>query len=249
MITHVKLACECLIAMLILVQGLAIAEGKVITRNTISSGHVLRVCADPNNMPFSNHAEQGFENRLAKILGQTLHKQVKYTWWAQRRGFLRATLNANQCDLVMGLPSEDSMVLTTAPYYRSSYVVIYRADRNYAIHSLDDLQLKKLRIGVHLIGNNSPPPAIVLAHHGIINNLVGYNIYGDYRQPNPPLQLIKAVVKGDIDVAIVWGPMAGYFAKHEPIDLTIVPLVNTAHDNLPFEFSIAVCRLSTLFAP
>ena len=236
----VRLARHCLLAMLILMQGLAIAEDNVTKGNSVNSGHVLRVCADPNNMPFSNHSEQGFENKLAKILGKSLQKQVEYTWWAQRRGFIRATLNANQCDVVMGLPSEDNMVLTTMPYYRSSYVLMYRADRKYAIHTLDDPQLKKLRIGVHLIGNNSPPPAIALAHRGNINNVIGYNIYGDYRQPNPPLQLIKAVVNGDIDAAIVWGPLAGYFAKHVAIDLTIVPLVNTAHDGLPFAFSIAV---------
>lgn len=236
----VKLARHCVLAMLILMQGLAIAEDKVTKGNSIGANQILRVCADPNNMPFSNHAENGFENKLAKIIGKSLHKQVEYTWWPQRRGFIRATLNANKCDVVMGLPSEDNMVLTTMPYYRSSYVLMYRADRKYAIHSLNDPQLKKLRIGVHLIGNNSPPPAIALAHRGIINNVVGYNIYGDYRQPNPPLQIIKAVVNGDIDAAIVWGPMAGYFAKHEAIELTIVPLVNTAQDDLPFAFSIAV---------
>ncbi|OIQ70933.1 bacterial extracellular solute-binding protein, family 3 [mine drainage metagenome] len=140
----------------------------------------------------------------------------------------------------MGLPSQDGMALTTAPYYRSSYVLVYRADRNYGIRSLDDPKLKHLRIGVHLIGNNSPPPAIALAHRGIMDNVVGYNIYGDYRQGNPPLRLIKAVAQGDIDVAIVWGPMAGYFAKHEPVSLTIVPLVNSAQDGLPFAFSIAL---------
>ena len=235
-----KLAHYGLLAILILLQPPAMANDKVNAGTGVDTGHVLRVCADPNNLPFSNHAEQGFENQLATLLGQALNERVEYTWWAQRRGFLRATLNAGRCDVVMGLPSQDGMALTTRPYYRSSYVLVYRADRNYGIHSLDDSKLKHLRIGVHLIGNNSPPPAIALAHRGIIENVVGYNIYGDYRQANPPLRLIKAVAQGDIDVAIVWGPMAGYFAKHEPVSLTIVPLVNSAQDGLPFAFSIAL---------
>lgn len=227
------------LAILILLQTPAIAKDQATIGTDVHTSNVLRVCADPNNMPFSNHAEQGFENRIAKILGQTLNKQVEYTWWPQRRGFLRETLKADRCDVVIGLPSQDNMVLTTMPYYRSCFVLVFRAERNYAIRSLDDPTLKKLRIGVHLIGNNSPPPAIELAHRGIINNVVGYNIYGDYRQPNPPLELIKAVAHGDIDVAIIWGPMAGYFAKHEPIHLTVVPLVNSTKDELPFAFSIA----------
>lgn len=235
-----KLAYYCLLAMLILLQTPAQADDKDNAGADVGHDRVLRVCADPNNLPFSNRAGQGFENRLAKLLGQALNERVEYTWWAQRRGFLRATLNAGRCDVVMGLPSQDSMALTTAPYYRSSYVLVYRTDRHYGINSLDDLKLKHLRIGVHLIGNNSPPPAIALAHRGIIDNVVGYNIYGDYRKANPPLRLIKAVVQGDIDVAIVWGPMAGYFAKHEPVALTIAPLVNLTQDGLPFAFSIGL---------
>ena len=229
-----------LFVILIIMQTPVFADDQLPTRGDINKTQILRVCADPNNMPFSNHAEQGFENKLAHILGDALNKQVEYTWWPQRRGFLRATLNSDRCDVVMGIPSQDGMALTTMPYYRSTYVLVYRSERKYDIGSLDHPLLKHLRIGVHLIGNNSPPPAIELAHRGIINNVVGYNIYGDYRLPNPPLELIKAVANGDIDVAIIWGPMAGYFAKHEPIDLTVVPLKSTSNVQLPFEFSISV---------
>ncbi len=230
----------CLLTMLAVSLPPAMANDKPRSGTNASNGHVLRVCADPNNLPFSNQAGQGFENKLAKLLGQTLNERVEYTWWPQRRGFLRATLDAGLCDVVMGLPSQDTMVLPTDPYYRSSYVLVYRTDRKYGIHSLDDPKLKHLRIGVHLIGNNSPPPAIALAHRGMIDNVVGYNIYGDYRKANPPLKLIKAVAQGDIDIAIVWGPMAGYFAKHEAIALSIFPLINTAQDGLPFTFSIGL---------
>jgi len=231
-----KLSQYCLLAMLILLQAPAWSNNKA----NADANRVLRVCADPNNLPFSNQAGQGFENRLAELLGQTLGEKVEYTWWAQRRGFLRETLNAGRCDVVMGLPSTDTMALTTQPYYRSSYVLVYRTDRDYEIRSLDDPKLKHLRIGVHLIGNNSPPPAIALARRGITDNVVGYSIYGDYREANPPLKLVKAVAHGDIDVAIVWGPMAGYFAKQEPVALTIAPLANSAQDELPFAFSISL---------
>lgn len=204
------------------------------------STNTLRVCADPNNLPFSNYAGQGFENQLAGLLAHTLGKQVEYTWWAQRRGFLRSTLNAGRCDVVMGLPSAMPQALTTQPYYRTSYVLVSRADRDYNIRSLDDPKLKHLRIGVHLIGNNSPPPALALAQRGITNNVVGYSIYGDYRQANPPSQLVEAVAHGDIDIAVVWGPFAGYFAKYQSMPLTITTLANSKADELPFQFSISL---------
>ncbi|MGZ5006711.1 MAG: substrate-binding domain-containing protein [Methylobacter sp.] len=208
--------------------------------NQAAANHALRVCADPNNLPFSNQAGQGFENRLAELLARSLGRKVEYTWHAQRRGFLRETLNAGLCDVVMGLPSQDDKALTTQPYYRSSYVLVYRADRHYRIRSLDDSKLRHLRIGVHLIGDNSPPPALALARRGIIDNVVGYSIYGDYTEPNPPLQLVKGVAQGDIDAAVVWGPMAGYFAKDGPVPLTIVPLAGNKQDKLPFDFSVSL---------
>ncbi|MDD5494576.1 MAG: transporter substrate-binding domain-containing protein [Dehalococcoidia bacterium] len=153
--------------MLILLQ----ASGCVDNPVADEANCVLRVCADPNNLPFSNQAGQGFENRLAELLGQTLGEKVEYTWWAQRRGFLRESLNAGRCDVVMGLPSKDDKALTTHPYYGSSYVLVYRTDRDYGIHSIDDAKLKHLRIGVHLIGNNNPPPAIALARRGMTDNV------------------------------------------------------------------------------
>ena len=223
-----------LLLMLVLLQTPAWSDEQV------DANRVLRVCADPNNLPFSNQAGQGFENRLAELLAQSLGQTVEYTWRAQRRGFLRETLNAGLCDVVMGLPSKDDKALTTHPYYRSSYVLVYRSDHDYGIRSLDDPKLKRLRIGVHLIGNNSPPPALALARRGMTDNVVSYSIYGDYSEANPPLQLVKGVAQGDIDVAIVWGPMAGYFAKDEPVPLTIVPLTYSQQDRLPLAFSISL---------
>ena len=201
---------------------------------------VLRVCADPNNLPYSNAAGEGFENQLAELLAQSMGREVEYTWWAQRRGFIRNTLKAGRCDVVMGLPNGFDQALTTHPYYQSSYVMVYRKDRGYDLQSLADPLLDKLKIGVHLVGEGISPPAEVLARRGVIQNVVGYSIFGDYSQPNPPARLIEAVVKEDIDVAVAWGPLAGYFARQSADALEVIALPQSADPNLPFRFSISI---------
>jgi mxaJ protein len=204
---------------------------------------VLRVCADPNNLPFSNAAEQGFENKIAHVVAGDMHARVEYTWWAQRRGFLRNTLKAHDCDVVLGLPSSIDMAATTRPYYRSTYVFVSRKDRNLHVTSFDDEGLGKLRIGVQLIGDDgaNAPPAHALANRGIVDNVRGYTVYGDYRKPNPPARILDAVVGGEIDLAVVWGPLAGYFAKRQAVPLDVVP-VSPEIDLpfLPFVFDIAM---------
>lgn len=183
----------------------------------------LRVCADPNNLPFSNERGEGFENKIASLIARDLDAHLTYTWWAQRRGFVRSTLRDGLCDLVIGVPAGYDPMLTTRPYYRSTYVFVTREDKQLAIVSLDDPRLRTMRVGVHLIGNDgfNVPPAHALARRGIVSNVIGYTIYGDYSEPNPPARLIDAVASGAIDVAIAWGPLAGYFAPHEPIPLKI----------------------------
>jgi mxaJ protein len=172
-----------------------------------------------------------------------MHARVEYTWWAQRRGFLRNTLKAKSCDVVMGLPTAIDMAATTRPYYRSTYVFVTRADRKLKIESLDDPILKTLRIGVQIIGDDgaNAPPAHALAARGVIGNVRGYTVYGDYTQPNPPARIVDAVVRNEIDVAVVWGPLAGYFAKHERTALTLTP-VSPEIDLpfLPFVYDIAM---------
>ncbi|CCD91603.1 putative methanol oxidation protein [Bradyrhizobium sp. ORS 375] len=203
----------------------------------------LRVCADPNNLPFSNQAGEGFENKLAQMVARTLGWSVTYTWWAQRRGFVRQTLKAGLCDVVMGVPAHYDLVETTKPYYRSSYVFISRAERRLDLSSLDDPRLHALSIGVHLIGDdgNNPPPAHALGQEGIIDNVRGYPIYGDYRQPNPPARLIDAVSAGEIDVAAAWGPLAGYFAKQSSVPLAVTPIDDDGRfAPLRFRFAIAM---------
>jgi mxaJ protein len=196
------------------------------TTAAAASDRELRVCADPNNLPFSNSAEAGFENRLAAMVAEHFGQQVTYTWWAQRRGFIRNTLKAGRCDVVMGVPSGYDLVETTKPYYRSSYVFVTRQDRHLDLSSLLDPRLHHLAIGVHLIGDdgNNPPPAQALGEQGIVDNVRGYSIYGDYRQADPPARLIEAVESGSLDVAAAWGPLAGYFAQRSPVPLTVTPI-------------------------
>jgi quinoprotein dehydrogenase-associated probable ABC transporter substrate-binding protein len=203
---------------------------------------ILRVTSDPNNLPFSNEKREGFENRIAELIAKELGAELRYSWRAQRRGFFRETLKEDRADLVLGVPARFDMALTTAPYYRSSYVFVFRKDRNLRIQSLDDPALHKLKIGVQMIGNDetNTPPAHALAHRGIVDNVVGYTLYGDYRDPNPPARIVDAVVKGEIDVAVVWGPLAGYFAKQAAVPLEVVPVSPAADPNLPFTFSIAM---------
>lgn len=203
----------------------------------------LRVCADPNNLPFSNQQQQGFENRIADLVARDLGAKLSYVWWAQRRGFVRNTINQNQCDLLVGVPASFERTRPTIPYYRSTYVFVTRSDRHLTIDSFDDPQLKKLRVGVQLIGDDgiNTPPAHALANRGIIRNVKGYTVYADYREPNPPARIIDAVARGDIDVAVAWGPLAGYFAQREPVPLNLRP-VSPQIDLpfLPFVFDISM---------
>jgi quinoprotein dehydrogenase-associated probable ABC transporter substrate-binding protein len=204
----------------------------------------FRVCADPNNLPFSNRAQAGFENRIAQLFARDLGDTLTYDWLAQSRGFARKTLGTGECDVIMGVPAHDyDPVMVTKPYYSSTYVFVYRADRGWHITSFDDTLLKHVKIGIHLTGgdNANPPPAMALAARGIIDNVEGFPIIGDYAQPNPPARLIDAVANGTVDVAIVWGPLAGYFAPREPVKLTIQPV--TPHvdaSGVPFVFDIAM---------
>jgi mxaJ protein len=211
---------------------------------TSEAGRVLRVCADPNNLPFSNQRQEGLENRLAELLARELKATVQYTWWAQRRGFIRNTLKAGLCDVVLGVPTDFELALTTRPYYRSSYVFVSRKDRGLKLRSLDDAALRSLKIGVHLVGDDmsNTPPAHALARRGIIDNVAGYTLYGDYTQDSPPSALIEAVRRGEVDVAIVWGPLAGYFAKREGPALELVPVrpSKDAATGLPFVFDISL---------
>jgi quinoprotein dehydrogenase-associated probable ABC transporter substrate-binding protein len=203
----------------------------------------LRVCADPNNLPFSNRQGKGFENELATLIAHDLGVPVTYTWLPQRRGFIRNTLKAKACDVVMGEPVGFELARVTRPYYRSTYAFVTRADRKLELRSFDDPQLAKLRIGVHAVGDDyaNVPPAMALARRGLQDHIVGYSIYGDYSQPDPPRDLIDAVARGDIDAAIAWGPLAGYFARHSSVPLVVTP-IESNEPGMSFAIGLAVRR-------
>jgi mxaJ protein len=214
----------------------------VVQNATAEEQRVLRIAADPNNLPFSNERLEGFENKIAELIARELHCKIEYHWRAQRRGFFRETLKSGDVDLVMGVPAHFDMALTTAPYYRSSYVFVSRVDRNPHVSSFDDPQLRNLKVGVQLVGNDGidTPPAHALAARGIVNNVVGFTLYGDYSQRNPPARVIDAVTNGDVDIAIAWGPLAGYFAKHSKIPLEITPVTPEQDGPLRFAFDVSL---------
>ncbi|AZO03082.1 MAG: quinoprotein dehydrogenase-associated putative ABC transporter substrate-binding protein [Mesorhizobium sp.] len=205
--------------------ALGIAALALLLLPATAGARELRVCADPNNLPFSNAAGQGFENRIAQIIADDLGAKLTYTWWAQRRGFVRNTLKAGLCDLVPGTPANLEMLRTTTPYYRSSYVFVTR-QHSPDVTSFNDPRLRDLRIGVQLIGDDgaNSPPVQALGRRGIVGHLIGYPVYGDYSAPNPPARIVDAVASGEIDVAVVWGPLAGYFAQKQRVPLRITPV-------------------------
>jgi quinoprotein dehydrogenase-associated probable ABC transporter substrate-binding protein len=194
-------------------------------------------------LPYSNQLQEGFENKIAALLAREFNQEISYVWWPQRRGFLRNTLTAGVCDVVMGVPEKYDPVLTTQPYYRSTYVFVYPKGMGAQLSSFDDPRLRQLKIGVHLIGDDyaNSPPAHLLSQKGIINNVVGYSVFGNYGEDSPPGKIISAVASGEINVAIVWGPIAGYFAKKQSTPLTLTPVsLDADSPTLPLSYTIAL---------
>jgi mxaJ protein len=207
----------------------------------------LTVCADPNNLPFSNRAGEGFENKLVALLAKDMGRDVSYVWWAQRRGYVRNTLNEEKCDVWPGVAAGVDRLATTRPYYRSTYVFVTRARDGLTGLTFDDDRLRSLTIGVQMIGDNAmnTPPAHSLARRGLTQNVRGYMLYGDYTKPNPPADIVRAVEQSDVDVAVVWGPLAGYFASRSPIALRIEPVspaLDTAQYPMTFQIAMGVRR-------
>ena len=233
-------------------RGLGLTAAAVAIAVTAGSGSVtrppLRVCADPNNLPFSNAAGEGFENRIVALLARDLGAEVDYTWWAQRRGAVRNTLNAGECDVIPGMASSGGMTGTTDPYYRSTYVFVSRADRRLgSLSSLEDPRLRTLRVGVQLVGDDgaNPPPAMSLSRRGIVDNVRGFMVYGNYADVAPQSPVVDAVGRGDVDVAIVWGPTAGYFAAKQAVPMVLTPVtpwLDGPQSPMVFDVSMGVRR-------
>jgi len=205
------------------------------------ASHVLRVCAEPDNLPYSRRDGSGFENRIAALVAGALGARLEYVWTPPSRGFVRKTLGANLCDVLVGVPSGYAPVLTTRPYYRSSYVFVSRADeRSAPLRRFDDDRLARLRIGVQVLDNEAmaAPPGQALARAGAIDNVVGYTLYG---QGPPAERITDAVAGGALDAALLWGPQAGYFAQREAVPLRVERAEPPdGMDPSALEFSIAM---------
>jgi quinoprotein dehydrogenase-associated probable ABC transporter substrate-binding protein len=211
----------CTALLLLLSQGaaaLAVDQPEAVDRSA------LRVCSDPGNMPFSNVKGEGFENKIAELLAAKLGVPVRYTWFPQATGFLRNTLRARRCDLVIGIASGAELVLSTNPYYRSTYVMVTRKADTLDADRLDDPRLKSLKIG--LIAGT--PPAGVAARNGLMANVRPYDLLVDTRYDSPSHRMVDDLASGKIDVALLWGPLGGYFAAQHGDQLTVTPLLHEA---------------------
>jgi len=223
-----------------LVIGLALLLGPT---SAGRAAPTLRVCADPNNLPFSNDRHEGFEDRIAALLAADMGQPLEFSWGIEKLGFLRRTLNAHRCDVVMGVSSEMASLDLTRAYYRSSYVFVWQKSRALHLDSFDDPSLKTLKIGLQALVSEgmNPPPAQAIAERGLGANVVGFVVYDAPDIDSPAGRIIDAVATGKIDVAAVWGPLAGYFAKRQPKELTIKPiLADPALPKLTFTYGISI---------
>jgi mxaJ protein len=200
----------------------------------------LRVCGDPNNLPFSNEKLEGIENKIAEVIAKDLGLTVEYTWWPHQRGVVKRVLNTGRCDLMLGIPKGYDPVLWTKPYYRTGYVLAYRKDRGLKVRSLDDPALKKLKIGVQV----NTPPHDALGQRGIADNIVGYQLMFDsnFHADEYPGKVVEDMIAGKTDVALVWGPIAGYFAKKKraPIEIVLLEERPGSAERFAFDISMGV---------
>lgn len=205
----------------ILLGGLLLAGGSAAAQTgELVDRTELKVCADPNNLPYSDEKKEGFENKIAELMGGELGLKVDYAWFPQVIGFVRNTLRAHLCDLVMGTVAGDEIMQTTNPYYFTTYVMFYRSDKSLAIEGAQDARLTGLRLGV-VAGT---PPADLLVRHELMSHTKPYALTVDTRAESPTHQMVQDVIDGTIDVGFLWGPIAGYYRKHDNLPLSLVPL-------------------------
>lgn len=204
--------------------------GELVDRTT------LRVCADPNDLPFSNEKGEGFENRIAELMAARLGVPLAYTWHPQTVGFVRNTLRAGRCDLIMGVVAADELVQNTNPYYRSSYMLVHRADEAERFGALDRPGMRQARIG--LVAGT--PAADLLVRHGLMARVRPYQLMVDTRIDQPARRMIEDLARGEIDAALLWGPIAGYWAERQPVPLTLVPLMSDPRTGLRLDFRISM---------
>lgn len=197
----------------------------------------LRVCADPDNMPFSNSRGEGFENRILQLVAKDIGADLTYVWGNERRATAIEVLHKGRCDLVPSTIADAHGVAVTAPYMRSSYAFVTREGE---IRSFDDPRLRDFRIGVQSVGDEAvTPPVEALLHRGLNANIRPYTLHGNAADPNTAGSIVRAVAMKDIDAAVLWGPFAGYFASQQETPLTVTPVVAAARDP-PMRFAIAM---------
>jgi mxaJ protein len=198
----------------------------------------LRVCAQSDNFPLSDRQGDGFENKLAVFVAAKMERRLAYTWWPARENFLDSTLKAKKCDVVMDAPPGLVELSTTHPYYRGAYVFVSRADAHLSLAGIRDAKLRRLKIGVYLIGDDQTPPALALSEQGINDNVRGYMTFFD-RSNTGDSELISAVADGKLDVAAVWNPLVGYYVRHSSVPLATTVMAGS-FGPLPFQFDIAM---------
>jgi mxaJ protein len=203
--------------------------------SAISEGQ-LRVCADPDNLPFSNASRAGFDNRIAEILGRNLNRPVIFVWARARRGFLRERFNMGACDVLMGVPEGMKHVRTTIPYYRSSYVFVTRQRDHLQLTRFDDPMIGNQRIGLQILEQDFSPPSLPLIRSGHAAQLIGFDTFGAGSE-----DIVRSVANKKVGFSVVWGPLAGYYARKQNVPLrlsAVQPSVDSS--GIPFSFAIAI---------
>jgi quinoprotein dehydrogenase-associated probable ABC transporter substrate-binding protein len=233
-----RLSCTAIAAMFLSGKVLAQAAERPELSIELIDPKVLRVCADPNNMPFSTDKSEGFENKLAELLAEKLGKGLSYSWYPQATGFVRNTLAAHKCDVIMGIPQGDDLVQVTNPYYRTAYALVFKQGHGLeSVDTLGDPRLKGKRIGV-VAGT---PPGNNMAANGLMANAKPYPLVIDTRVDSSAAAMMRDLAAGDIDAGVLWGPMAGYYARQSTPAVTVVPLVKeTAGPRLAYRIAMGV---------
>ncbi|MCG7393807.1 substrate-binding domain-containing protein [Microvirga sp. ACRRW] len=220
-----------LLTALLVTQSPALAQPADLVSRT-----ALRVCADPANMPFSNKAGEGFENKIAELLAADLKLPLEYTWFPQATGFVRNTLGAKRCDVVMGYVAASEVMQNTNPYYKSAWVLVYPKDGDLkGVEALDDPRLKDKRLGIVA----GAPPATVMATNGLMARAKPYALMVDRRYESPAEEMLKDIASGEVDAGILWGPIAGYYVKKSGAPLAIMPLLHETKA-VPMTYRITV---------
>jgi quinoprotein dehydrogenase-associated probable ABC transporter substrate-binding protein len=237
---RLALAAFCLVAVTVLASVKSFGQGLERPQSTLEliDPKVFSVCADPHNMPFSTDRGEGFENKLAELFANKLGKGIAYAWYPQATGFVRNTLAAHRCDVIMGAPQGDDMVQVTNPYYRTAYALVFKQGQGLeGVDTLEDPRLKGKRIGI-VAGT---PPGNNMATNGLMANAKPYPLVVDTRVDSSAEAMMRDLEAGDIDVGVLWGPMAGYYAQQARSPMTVVPLVKeTAGPRLAYRIAMGV---------